>query len=631
MSKKISELPDLNSPSSGDYIPVVQGTNTYKARLRNIKELFSNDPGLNRFVAISGDLIVSGSVYATGDLKVSGNSQLGKSQFSLITVIGSQNNSGNLIVSGSINSTGRLAASGDVMLGKDSSSLITISGVIKSAGGVHSHGDFAVVGNSKLSGNLTVTGSGMFGTPGRSSISHWFEGLTTVNQTGIFRSGITSLGVMSGASNLGVGGNLLVQGILGASGDAVIGQSSSNTLTVKATSIYQSPSIFQQPLNVQSNVGIQDNLRVSGNTFLGNEIQDTVYINAKTIMNGGVEVSGGILITGNTVLSGNLLANQSGFFRTGVNIGGDLFVTGRTFLGKSIDNNTHIQGSGFVSGHFTVRGGLNVSGLILAPLGIQDNTTKKCMFNPQARLGIANGMFFDSGIGVNKIKYLFYRNGHQADRVAWENTTGDFQANDIVYCSGIYTDTIVNHLDRYHSAYQGFFIVDSVYSNATDGGLILRPTGLPISPPTSSGNLVSSVPPSILCHYRSGWLNGVSGIIPFRGSSSLSSENSNYLGSDQLHHRIIFNNSFDSPDFMVTLTCNQGSGQKGTDWGEAVTLHNKIVNVSYFDKNLNNEKIIFAGNSIADDDPTDGSLDTLTIGEFLGTSPTRVWAKFEPI
>jgi len=646
--KTISNLPSLAALQSGDSIALVQGSNTYKATLRQVKELFSNDPGLNRTFNYSGDVLISGRVLVTGDILGSGNAKFGKSSSNSVTIIGNLNQSGNLNISGNIQVTGGLGVSGNVNLGKDINSITQVSGNLKIVGNTYNYGDLGNVGNVKVTGNIDITGSGKFGTAGRPN-TFYFNGLTTVDHTGIFNSGIKSLGLITGNDNLYIAGNIASQKILGASGDTVLGQSSTNTLTVNAASTFSAPALFQSTVNVGSNLGVVGDLRVSGDTYLGNSQNDNITLVGKTVFNRKIEVSGGIDVTGNVVISGHLLANQSGFIRSGLNVGDQLFVSGKTFLGYGINNATHIQGSGFVSGHLVVHGNLNVSGTALFPNGIQDDTQKKCMFDPQVKVGVTDGIYMDSGVGVNKIVFIL-KDPIDSRSVKWD--TSVFEAGDIVYVSGILdsaaaTNTQQNRLDK---SYNGFFTVNSINDNLSNRKLLyLNPTGLPMPRPSVAGTSSGWVP-YILVHYKSGWLNNISGIVPVRGKKHSNTASLNELEINSFHHQIIFNRPFSSSNYISILSCNQGTGydpsvqgDKGNIAGRLPVSSIKTCSVSYMDTGSISSKTVFANTDHYDTNDTiisDGSTygiwnlfdaDNMFEGNYFPTMPTRVYAKFEPI
>lgn len=628
MSKKISQLTPSSSPTSGDIVPMASSAgSTIGVKLQAIKNLFQYDAGLNRSpIGISGNVNISGQLSTTGDLKISGSSYLGRNSSTTTLITGPIRASGDLLLSGHAIITGDFSATGNtIILGNNASSFVYISGRVISAGSSIFYGNHSVSGFCHISGPFALSGSGVFGVSGQSNIQHTFFGRTLFDQTGFFNSGISVKGAVTG-NNLYVGDLAELRGTNYLYGNTTIGSSSANTLSVASTSTFSSPAIFTTNQEVQGNLNLWGNFINSGTSIFGNGNTDSATFHGNFTSRNYASFWSGIIVSGNVESSGQILARGSGIFATGVSINGPLTTSGRNYLGQRISDITHIQGTGYISGAADVRGYLGVSGNIHCAGTIYSNQVKQCMFDPQVKVGIVNGMYFDSGVGINKIRYLFYRNGNTTSRVLWNS--GDFQSNDIVYCSGVlsngtpYTDAQQNRL---HSAYNGFFIVDSVFANSTDGGMILRPTGTVISPPAAAGNSSGAVP-YILCHYRSGWLRNVSGVVPIQGSPDQEMGDSN-PGNWVFHHKIIFpsTNLFSSSDYMVQLSCNQGSGQNSTE--EHLTTRLKSVNVSYMDKNLNTEKTIYAGMNGTGDSLH--NLNNYVASEYFAGMPTRVWARFE--
>ena len=635
MSKKISQFTPSTAPTSGDILPVANfAGNSVGIRLKYIKELFQYDAGLNRSpIGMSGHLIVSGGLSVSGDFKVSGHTFIGRSASNILTITGPTQTSGSVTISGALVVTGDLTATGNsILLGNNASSNVYISGRLVSAGSSVFYGNQLASGIVSVNGTFLLSGSGIFGTPQNSSYQNTFYGKTVFNQTGYFSSGVVYSGGMTG-DNLYIGGVTELRGASYLYDSASIGSSSTNTLSVAATTTFNAPVLFTSTQITQGDLKLAGNIVTSGTAIFGDQNTDSATFHGVLNSRNLFAAWSGIASSGGITSSGNVLVLGSGIFATGVSINGPFTTSGRNYLGANIGNTTHLQGTGYVSGSLDVRNYLGVSGNIHCGGAIYSNQVKQCMFDPQVKIGITNGMYYDSGAGVQKIRFLFYRQGNGTARVTWPDT-GSFQANDIIYCSGVYTngdpytDLVQNKL---HSAYNGFFIVDSTFANSTDGGMILRPTGIPISPPGSGG--VSGGTPYILCHYRSGWLRNVSGIVPIQGSTHLSMGETEVPGSSAggqrvFHHKIIFPTSqpFSSSDYMALLSCNQGSGQNTEP---SITTRLKIANVSYMDQNLPTEKIIYAG--LAGSGESRYTLRHYVATEYFSAAPTKVWARFEEI
>ncbi len=624
MSKKISQLTTSTTPTSGDIVPLANSAGaTVGIQLRHIKNYFDNDAGLNRNRGISGDLRVSGNTTISGSFNASGSSILGRNSLSTTTVIGTLNQSGNLIVSGSAIISGDFTATGNnILLGNGANSFVYISGLLTSAGGSVFKGNQAVHGTLTAVNAFIVSGSGIFGTSGQSQRQHTFYGKTLFDQTGFFLSGLFVNGSITG-DNLYISSDVELRGTSSLYGNTTIGTNSTNALIVPATSLFFAVTTFSSNVEIQGGLNLFGTFSTSGLNIFGNSNADTSIFHGDLISRNTLTAWSGILVSGGLRSSGNIVSLGSGIFATGVSINGPLTASGKAWLGRSISESTFIQGTGFVSGSIFTSQNLGVSGDINCAGTIYSNQVKQGFFDPQVKIGLQNGICFDSGIGVQKIRFQFYKG--PTNRVLWPNT-GEFQTNDVIYVSGVKGGATASddQQDRM-AAYNGFYIIDSTYATTTEGGLLLRPTGLPMWPPATAGNNSGSVP-YILCHYRSGWLRGISGVIPMRGSADLTDERGEE-GSLLFHHKVIFNQPFVSSDYMVQLTCNQGSGQNTTE--EHLTTRLKGVNVSYMDNNLATEKIVYAGM------PGTGSshhnLNGYAEKEYYGTMPTRVWARFETI
>lgn len=637
MSKKISQLPSSQTPTSGDIVPLANSVGvTVGAKLRHLKNLFDNDAGMNDRRGISGNLAVSGALSVSGALKVSGSTNLGRNSTDVTLITGPLRQSGNSTVSGSLTVTGDISASGNSILLGRSSSIVDIRGTTSAIGSFSSQGDARVIGNFGVSNNFLLSGAGVLGTTGQSAIQHTIYGYTIFDQTGFFKSGIVVDGNITG-ENLQIAGATELRGLTYTFNDTTIGSSASHILTIPSTLIANAASRFDAGIEARGNINVWGNFITSGTNTLGNDYTDKTDVTGPLSSRAYFMAWSGADISGNINSSGKIACLGSGIFATGVSVNGRMTVSGSSWLGNAIDKPTHINGTGYVSGAMTVIRDLGVSGDIHCAGRVFSSQVKQGFFDPQIKVGIKNGVYFDSGVGVNKIKFLFKRtnNGVASDAgtVLWNS--GDFQANDVIYISGVKDTPIPGVSDADQDKlnwYNGFYNVDSLFSDSLEVGMFLKPTGLPMSPPAVAGGshaARSGAVPYILCHYRSGWLNGISGVIPIQGMGNIDDLNgSSDPGTWYFHHRVIFKEDFSSSDYMTLLSCNQGSGQNTIEG--SVTARLKAVNVSYMDKNLPSERTIYAGMAAGTGNVAH-NLNNYDIGEYFGGMPTRVWVRFEEL
>ena len=362
----------------------------------------------NNFDINSGKFTVaasSGNTYAEGTLQVDGNVTLGNAASDSHTVTGTVQFNQALTV-------GERANIRNLKIGTDAANEIsTLAGnlILDSTGGTVNitdnadvDGNLNVDGNTQIDGTLTVDGNTTIGNA--AGDAHSVTGTVTFNQA-ITSTDITAnsvkIGVDSAAEISTTSGNLIldsaggqihitdnleVDGFLLVEGNTTLGDASSDTLTVNATSTFTA-SITTDDItaeNIQIGVSganeidtaqgnlildsatgqtiiddsleIKQALEVDGSTTLGDNAADALTVNATSTFNSaitstditadavkiGVDASNEISTT-----TGNLILDSAGGT---VNITDDADVDGNL----NVDGNTQIDGTLIVDGNVTL-------------------------------------------------------------------------------------------------------------------------------------------------------------------------------------------------------------------------------------------------------------------------------------
>lgn len=110
-------------------------------------------------------------------------------------------------------------------------------------------------------------------------------------------SATTFYGTVTGTSTILSNTKLQSLGDLQINGNSILGDASTDTLVVNATSTFNAPATFA---DVQVN-----NLTVNGNTILGDASSDVLTVNATSTFAGNATVNGNFLVKGNTVIGDN--------------------------------------------------------------------------------------------------------------------------------------------------------------------------------------------------------------------------------------------------------------------------------------------------------------------------------------
>ena len=347
----------------------------------------------------------TGNTYIGGTLQVNGNSTIGNAGSDSHTV------NGTVLFNHAITSTDITAD--NIKIGVDGSSEIsTTSGnlILDSAGGTVNVTDnldvdldLNVDGNTKIDGTLTVDGNTTIGNAGTDA--HTVTGTVQFNQalTGAERANIRDIKIGTDAANeIGtLAGNLIldsfagkvhvtdnmeVDGFLQVDGNTTLGDASSDTLTVNATSTFTAPitstditadnikigvdgssqinttagnlvlDAATNIVNVAATLDVDNNLIVDGNSTLGNASSDTLTVNATSSFTApitstditadqvkiGVDAANEISTT-----SGNLILDSAGGT---VNITDNADVDGNL----NVDGNTQLVGTLAVNGNATI-------------------------------------------------------------------------------------------------------------------------------------------------------------------------------------------------------------------------------------------------------------------------------------
>jgi len=269
------------------------------------------------------------------------------------------------------------AASLSGSVGVDSFRTISIGGVGGSGGSVVADSSTDTLNISSSDANLTIAGNGTTDTI-------TFDFADSPIFTHITASGnISASGNLTVTGNSTIGGTLGVTGLLTATGTITTTNltasgniSSSGNLSVTGTS------------TLTGNSTIGGNLSVNGNTTLGNEIGDTVTVNAQTVTLQNPLVStanvGNILVLtssnriatqsidtrvfGTTLISGSGAAGQIAYFNATTGIAGDSGLTydassdTLTINGSTFGQNVTIAGNLTVNGNTTI---LNTTELLV--------------------------------------------------------------------------------------------------------------------------------------------------------------------------------------------------------------------------------------------------------------------------
>lgn len=183
------------------------------------------------------------------------------------------------------------------------------------------HGAITVDTNALITGNATINGNTIIGDTSTDTL--------TVNATSTFIGPVT------------LNGNLTVKG------NTILGDASTDTLTVVATSTFSSP------------VTISSNLSVTGNTIIGDASTDTLVVNAGSTFNAPTNVftSGAQIGAGGTLVLQN--AN-----------GGTTISNSTTEVKLALTSNNPVN---FYDGS-TLRSSITVNGIGLPVLSPVDNT-----------------------------------------------------------------------------------------------------------------------------------------------------------------------------------------------------------------------------------------------------------------
>ena len=345
------------------------------------------------------DLFTIGDANSTGDLKVKGNTVIGKEvdatvlQNTKLNVIGKTIIGGDLTVSGATSISGGLTIDGDVDF-----SALDVSGAADLNGGIEIGGkttigeNLSVENGAEIIGSLTVRGTFLEDPDDEESTQYCVllnNGLevnekTTLNNT-LTVSGATSISggltVSSGGAELkgkltvssttnitgttDITGNASITGATSVSGGLTVssgGATLGNTLTVSGTT------------GVTGNASITGTTSITGNTTVttgGATLNNTLTVSGTT------SVTGNASITGNTSISGGLTVTKGGAeLKDKLTVSGTTGITGNASIsgttsifggltvttgGAELKDKLTVSGTTSVSGLTVSSGGLNVT------------------------------------------------------------------------------------------------------------------------------------------------------------------------------------------------------------------------------------------------------------------------------
>ena len=281
----------------------------------------------NNFDINSGKFTVaasSGNTYAEGTLQVDGNVTLGNAASDSHTVTGTVQFNQALTVSERANIR-------NLKIGTDAANEIsTLAGnlILDSTGGTVNitdnadvDGNLNVDGNTQIDGTLTVDGNTTIGNA--AGDAHSVTGTVTFNQA-ITSTDITAdnikIGVDSPAEISTTSGNLIldsaggqvhitdnleVDGFLLVEGNTTLGDTSSDTLTVRATSTFAAPITSDDITANNLKLAVDGNSKIS--TTAGNLTLDSAT--SETIVDDNLTVNGTLDVDGLTTLTDGLTIN----------------------------------------------------------------------------------------------------------------------------------------------------------------------------------------------------------------------------------------------------------------------------------------------------------------------------------
>lgn len=210
-------------------------------------------------------------------------------------------------------------------------------------------------------GNISNTGNTTLGDSSTDTL--------TVNATSTFANNVsvngnTTLGDAS-TDTLTVNATSTFVNNVSVNGNTTLGDTSTDTLTVNATSTFVNAATFDTNITVLNNATIDNNLTVLKNTTLGTDSTNTLSVNSVSTFNNGL-TSSALIVNHNSTLgttsADTLTVNAASTFNSNATVVGNLVVDGSSTLASLNTTNLTVSGTLGVTGATTLST-LSTSGL----------------------------------------------------------------------------------------------------------------------------------------------------------------------------------------------------------------------------------------------------------------------------
>jgi len=289
--------------------------------------------------SLDGNATVKGNLTADSNLLVNGNTTLGDDSSDTIEIKGTSAFKEDIQADKNLTVDGVTKLNGDTFLGDTDADTIRVKGVLVAEEDTELKKDLYVNGDVVL-GNETSDKIIFNGTPQFKDIEA--QNLTIKDNTTLGEDSTDTLTVkatstfkedMTAEKGLSVGNNLSV------ADNTTLGEDSTDTLTVKATSTFKEDMTAEKGLEVQGDTDLQ------GNVNLGSDNTDSIIVKGVSTFNENVTAKKNVYIEGaltadgnttlgdsptdNTLINGTLQAKEKGTFEK------DLEVQGNTTLGDA--------------------------------------------------------------------------------------------------------------------------------------------------------------------------------------------------------------------------------------------------------------------------------------------------------
>jgi cytoskeletal protein CcmA (bactofilin family) len=192
----------------------------------------------------------------------------------------------------------------------------------------------------------------------------------------LFNKTLSSANLLNPTITGGTISGLTVSSLTGldVDGNTHLGDNSSDTLTVDATSTFNAPVTVGSTLQVSGASTFNDDITVNGNTVLDGTltVSSTATFNGTTTLNDDLTVNGNTTLDGTLQVSGASTLNDDLTVTGNTTLDGTLQVSGASTLNDdlTVNGNTTLNGTLTVSGASTLNDDLTVNGTLL----IEDGT-----------------------------------------------------------------------------------------------------------------------------------------------------------------------------------------------------------------------------------------------------------------